>query len=198
MCKGRGINTFPQIFSVFKRKLNSGIPSLCPRSCTEEWVVWHKTHMSLRPNRFHSTPAAECSPGVRVLHVHTSTQSPAVDAIHNTSGWKQGSFFSSEEMTQNANHWISMLGLVEHPGDEDGELLVNLTSMSDLVIQATFLSPSRQRLVWSRKASARNVQHRQLPTSFRFMIPNSFLCNLPALISNHVVIVFDVQQWMLV
>ena len=29
--------------------------------------------MTLRPNRFHSTLAAGCSPGVRVLHVHTST-----------------------------------------------------------------------------------------------------------------------------
>ena len=85
------------------------------------------------------------------------------------------SLLTSEEMAQSAGHWISMLGLVEHPGDEDGELLANSTSTSDLVIQATFLSPSRQRLVWSRKASSRNVQHHQLPISFRSVIPDSLL-----------------------
>ena len=28
-----------------------------------------------------------------------------------------------EEMAKTADDWISMLGLVEHPGDEDGEVL---------------------------------------------------------------------------
>merc|ERR1712212_659122 len=50
-----------------------------------------------------------------------------------TSGSKQGSFFSSEEMAQNADHWISMLGLVEHPGDEDGYFSVPFEAASRVV-----------------------------------------------------------------
>jgi len=36
-------------------------------------------------------------------------------------------------MAQNADHWISMLGLVEHPGDEDGYFSVPFEAASRVV-----------------------------------------------------------------
>ena len=91
-----------------------------------------------------------------------------------------------------------MLGLVEHPGDEDGEMVANPTPTSDPSIQATFLFLSRQRLASWRKVSARSVQHHPSPISFRFMNhdpPSLILSVLLTPIINHVVAVFDVQQF---
>ena len=77
--------------------------------------------------------------GVRVLHVHISTNiTSCCLSIYTASGSKQGFDFSSEEMTQSADHWISMLGLVEHPGDEDGEMVANL----DSIAVPLFLNPN--------------------------------------------------------
>ena len=62
------------------------------------------------------------------------------------------------------------------------------TNIKAKTMQATFLFLSRQHLAWWRKASARNVQHHQLPTSSRFTLLN--LCVLLPIISDR-----DVTQF---
>ena len=80
-------------------------------------VVWHKTHhRTLWPNRFPS----ECPRFEYYTYtIGTNTTSCCWVAIPTAS--KQEFDFSSEEMARSADYWISLLGLVEHPGDEDGE-----------------------------------------------------------------------------